>query len=99
MICYATKFSESMKFSLKLMIITNQRQEIICWQCNEQFSRPLPQQNVDHLITNYPYCGAECVVDFKPYSTKKSVFRQGDSELNIHGKYDLPKIIRSNKVV
>ena len=80
-----------------MTMTTNPRQEIICWQCNEQFSRTIPK-NMEHWQTICPYCGAECVVDFKPYSVKKSVFRQGNSELNIHGQYDLPKIIRSNKV-
>ncbi len=77
---------------------SNPRQEIICWQCNEQFSRLIPK-NIDRWQTICPYCGAECAVDLKPYSTKKSVFRQGDSELDIHAQYNLPKIIRSNKVV
>ena len=76
---------------------TTPRIEISCWHCQQQFSRPLPQQTIAHWTTSCPYCGTECTVDFKPYPETKSLFKQTNSEMMLQAPPNLNQIIRSDK--
>ena len=73
------------------------RQELICWNCTEQFSVPLPVEIPDNLAVYCPYCKAECVIDFKKVDKSKAVYRGGETEDDLEGQYQLPEIMKTQK--
>ncbi len=73
------------------------RQEVICWQCNEQFSIRLPEKTPANLTAYCPYCGAECLIQFREVDELKALFRDGNEEVTLTGRYKLPEIMDTHK--
>ena len=73
------------------------RQELDCSTCSEQFSIPLPKKIPANLITYCPYCGAGCVVEFSKEDEFKALFRDGNNEVTLTGRYKLPEIMGTQK--
>lgn len=73
------------------------RQEVICWNCNEQFSIRLPEKIPATLKVYCPYCGSGCMIDFSKESEQTALYREGDTEVRLTGEYQLPEIMHTHK--
>ena len=73
------------------------RQELICWNCNEQFSTPLPPKIPNNLTVYCPYCAVDCVIEFKKLETLKTVYRGEERENDLEGQYQLPEIMNTKQ--
>lgn len=72
------------------------RQEITCWNCEEQFSTRLAHPDNNILIAYCPYCSVKCAVDLPEPQTTKTIYRDG-SISTIMADSDLPEIMPSRE--
>ena len=72
------------------------RQELICWNCDEQFSTPLPAEIPDTLIVYCSLCDAECAIDFTKIEKTKIVYSGEEVASGIEIS-QLPEIMKTQK--
>jgi len=72
------------------------RQELICWNCDEQFSTPLPAEIPDTLIVYCSLCDAECTIDFTKIKKTKTLYRGEEVASGIEIS-QLPEIMKTQK--
>ena len=73
------------------------RQELICWNCDEQFSTPLPAEIPDTLIVYCSLCDAECIIDFTTTREKIKIVYRGKEVASSIEINQLPEIMKTQK--
>jgi hypothetical protein len=73
------------------------RQELICWNCDEQYGFPLPQEEVASFIAKCPFCDYEGVVDLSEIPKSKDILRN-NKESQVSERYILPDLIKTKPV-
>ncbi len=69
-----------------------------CWNCSRKYTLLREITEEQRLIVSCPFCGADGVVDLKPYRSEKIVARRGESEdTQIGGDYNLPEVLPTQK--
>ncbi len=72
------------------------RQALECWNCQQEYSFPLPKVEVSSFIAVCPYCEFEGVVDLTEFEKSKDLFR-GEGESSDFNGYLLPRLIKIKK--
>lgn len=73
------------------------RQQYQCWNCEEQYSLLLPEEDIAALIVECPYCGSEASIRLKEFPKKKDIYRGDDNNTPVVDEYVLPEVIVTRK--
>lgn len=70
------------------------RQELICWDCKQQYSVQIPEQIEGSFEVPCPYCHAEAMVDVSEVPEEIGLYRDGD-EIVLRDQLQWPELMQT----